>query len=69
MRQRRVVVTGLGVVAPNGIGKDAWKNLIAGKSAADYITTFHPSPFPSQIVAEILVHLRPNMDWLRGLSA
>jgi len=31
---RRVVITGLGVVAPNGIGKDTfWQNLIAGKSA------------------------------------
>ena len=31
---RRVVITGLGVVAPNGIGKEPfWKNLIASKSA------------------------------------
>jgi 3-oxoacyl-(acyl-carrier-protein) synthase len=31
---RRVVITGLGVVAPNGIGKETfWQNLIAGKSA------------------------------------
>jgi 3-oxoacyl-(acyl-carrier-protein) synthase len=31
---RRVVITGLGVVAPNGIGKEPfWQNLIAGKSA------------------------------------
>jgi 3-oxoacyl-[acyl-carrier-protein] synthase II len=38
---RRVVVTGLGVIAPNGIGKDTfWQNLIAGKSAIDYITAF-----------------------------
>ncbi|PYO45954.1 MAG: hypothetical protein DMD72_13830 [Gemmatimonadetes bacterium] len=33
--RRRVVITGLGVVAPNGIGKDAfWQALVAGKSAA-----------------------------------
>ena len=50
---RRVVITGLGVVAPNGIGKDAfWQNLIAGKSAVDYITTFDPSPYPCQVAAE-----------------
>jgi 3-oxoacyl-(acyl-carrier-protein) synthase len=38
---RRVVITGLGVVSPIGIGKDAfWENLIAGKSGVDYITAF-----------------------------
>lgn len=51
---RRVVITGLGVVAPNGIGKDAfWENLIAGKSATDYISAFDPSPYPCQIAAEV----------------
>ncbi len=51
---RRVVITGLGVVAPNGIGKDAfWQNLIAGKSAVDYITAFDPSPFPCNLAAEV----------------
>jgi 3-oxoacyl-[acyl-carrier-protein] synthase II len=53
-RARRVVITGLGVVAPNGIGKDAfWQNLIAGKSAIDYITAFDPSPFPCQVAGEV----------------
>jgi 3-oxoacyl-[acyl-carrier-protein] synthase II len=51
---RRVVITGLGVVAPNGIGKDAfWENLIAGKSAIDYITAFDASPYPCQVAAEV----------------
>jgi 3-oxoacyl-[acyl-carrier-protein] synthase II len=51
---RRVVITGLGVVAPNGIGKDTfWKNLVAGKSAVDYITAFDPSPYPCQVAAEV----------------
>ena len=51
---RRVVVTGLGVVAPNGIGKETfWRNLIAGKSAVDYITAFDPSPYPSRVAGEI----------------
>ena len=54
MKRRRVVITGLGVVAPNGIGKDEfWKNLIAGKSAVDYITAFDPSPFPCKVAAEV----------------
>jgi 3-oxoacyl-[acyl-carrier-protein] synthase II len=51
---RRVVVTGLGVVAPNGIGKDTfWSNLIAGKSAIDYITAFDPTPYPCHVAGEI----------------
>lgn len=54
MGRRRVVITGLGVVAPNGIGKDAfWQSLVAGKSAVDYITAFDPSPFPCKVAAEV----------------
>ncbi len=54
MKNRRVVITGLGVVAPNGIGKEAfWQNLIAGKSAVDWITAFDPTPFPCKIAAEV----------------
>src|ERR1700675_5016490 len=51
---RRVVITGLGVVAPNGIGKETfWQNLIAGKSAIDYITAFDASPHACQVGAEV----------------
>lgn len=51
---RRVVITGLGVVAPNGIGKETfWQNLIAGKSAIDYITAFDASPYPCQVAGEV----------------
>jgi 3-oxoacyl-[acyl-carrier-protein] synthase II len=51
---RRVVITGLGVVAPNGIGKDAfWQNLIAGKSGVDYISSFDASSYPCQIAGEV----------------
>jgi 3-oxoacyl-[acyl-carrier-protein] synthase II len=51
---RRVVVTGLGVVAPNGIGKDTfWQNLVAGKSAIDYITAFDPTPYPCHVAGEV----------------
>lgn len=54
MNKRRVVITGLGVVAPNGIGKDAfWKNLVAGKSAVDYVSSFDASPYPCKVAAEI----------------
>jgi len=49
-----VVITGLGVVAPNGIGKETfWQNLIAGKSAVDYIHAFDASDYPSKVAAEV----------------
>src|SRR5207249_4985089 len=51
---RRVVITGLGVVAPNGIGKKAfWENLIAGKSAVDYVSAFDASSYTSKVAAEV----------------
>lgn len=53
-KSRRVVITGLGVVAPNGIGKETfWQNLVAGKSAIDYITAFDASPYPCQVAGEV----------------
>ena len=52
--KRRVVVTGLGVVSPVGIGvQPAWSNLIAGKSGITRITKFDPSNFSSQIAGEV----------------
>jgi 3-oxoacyl-[acyl-carrier-protein] synthase II len=50
----RVVVTGLGVVSPVGIGKDAfWESLVAGKSGVGYITAFDSSRYPCQVAAEV----------------
>ena len=50
----RVVITGLGVVAPNGIGKDAfWEALLAGHSGIDRITRFDASHYPCQIAGEV----------------
>ncbi|MDP2247872.1 MAG: beta-ketoacyl-ACP synthase II, partial [Nitrosomonadales bacterium] len=54
MQKRRVVVTGLGVVSPVGIGVQAsWTNLIAGKSGITRISKFDPSNFASQIAGEV----------------
>jgi 3-oxoacyl-[acyl-carrier-protein] synthase II len=51
---RRVVVTGMGVVSPLGVGIDAfWDGLIHGRSGVRRITRFDPSPYPSQIAGEI----------------
>src|SRR5574342_240050 len=53
-KSRRVVITGLGLVAPNGIGKDAfWSALIAGKSGIDYISAFDASSYPCEIAGEV----------------
>lgn len=53
MSQRRVVITGLGVVASTGIGKEEfWASLLAGKSGVDYITAFDASCYPTKIAAE-----------------
>ena len=54
MHKRRVVVTGLGVVSPVGIGvQTAWANLLAGKSGITKITKFDASNFSSQIAGEV----------------
>src|SRR5262249_18193421 len=51
---RRVVVTGLGVVAPNGVGKDAfWSACINGRSGVGPIRTFDASAHPVKIAAEV----------------
>jgi 3-oxoacyl-(acyl-carrier-protein) synthase len=51
---RRVVITGLGVVAPNGIGKEEfWQACISGRSGVRRITRFDASSLPTQIAGEI----------------
>ncbi|MDR7386671.1 MAG: beta-ketoacyl-[acyl-carrier-protein] synthase II, partial [Armatimonadota bacterium] len=52
--RRRVAVTGVGVVTPVGIGKEAfWNALLEGRSGVRRIESFDPSPFPTQIAAEV----------------
>ncbi len=51
---RRVAITGVGVIAPIGVGKDAfWDGLAAGRSGVRTITRFDASAFPTQIAAEV----------------
>jgi 3-oxoacyl-(acyl-carrier-protein) synthase len=51
---RRVVITGLGVVAPNGIGKAAfWDACLAGRSGIRPITQFDASALPTRIAGEV----------------
>ncbi len=54
-KQRRVVITGLGVVAPNGIGKEAfWHACISGRSGVRHITLFDASFLPTRIAGEVV---------------
>ena len=51
---RRVVITGYGVVSPIGIGiSDFWNSLASGKSGISRVSSFDASQFSSQICAEV----------------
>jgi len=50
----RVVITGMGIVSPNGIGKEAFcRAILAGKSGVKRISRFDPSELPVHIAGEI----------------
>jgi 3-oxoacyl-[acyl-carrier-protein] synthase II len=54
MSKRRVVVTGLGIVSPVGIGiAAAWDNLVNGRSGVGPITHFDAAALPTRIAAEV----------------
>lgn len=54
MRAPRVVITGLGVLACNGIGRKAyWDALCEGTSGIGPVTGFDASEFPCQIAGEL----------------
>jgi 3-oxoacyl-[acyl-carrier-protein] synthase II len=68
---RRAVVTGIGVVAANGIGVDAfWQTLVEGRSGVGPITLFDASHLPIRIAAEVKgfdpdIHLPAGIKWKR----
>jgi 3-oxoacyl-[acyl-carrier-protein] synthase II len=68
MSRRRVVVTGLGIVSPVGIGvAQAWENIVAARSGIAPITRFDTTGFPSRIAGEV-----KDFDvsrWLSGKEA
>jgi minimal PKS chain-length factor (CLF/KS beta) len=50
----RVVVTGIGVAAPNGLGlTDYWTATCAGKSGVGPVTRFDPTPYPATLAGEV----------------
>ncbi len=60
---RRVVVTGVGLVSPLGIGTDAtWDGLVAGRSGVSTITRFDTTDYPVHIGGE-LKGFNPE-DWI-----
>ena len=62
--QRRVVVTGLGIVSPLGNDLEStWSNIISGKSGAARITKFDPTEFSTTFAAEL-----KGYDEVSGLS-
>ena len=65
MAGRRVVVTGLGIVSPVGLGLDtSWANVLAGRSGIGPITRFDASAFPVRIAGEVR-----DFDVTKWLSA
>ena len=62
---RRIVVTGLGIVSPVGIGvEESWPTILAGRSGIGPVTRFDASGFPSRIAGEV-----KNFEVSRWLSA
>ena len=51
---RRVVITGVGLVAPNGVGNEAcWEGMVGGVSAIRRVTEFDVSQFNTKIAAQV----------------
>lgn len=54
MKERRVVVTGVGVVSPIGNDKETfWEGLVNGRNGIGLISRFDPSGYSSKIAAEV----------------
>src|SRR4030042_77454 len=54
MDRKRVVITGVGMITPIGIGvEQSWDGLIAGRSGIRKITQFDASAFPTKIAGEV----------------
>ncbi|WP_370264834.1 beta-ketoacyl-ACP synthase II [Asaia sp. W19] len=54
MKERRVVVTGMGLVTPLAVGvEQTWQRLIAGQTGIGRITSFDPSDLPAHVAGEV----------------
>jgi len=62
-RDRRVVVTGLGLITPLGTGIEKnWEALMAGRSGVGLITRFDTSDYPTKIAGEVRDF--DPLDWI-----
>ena len=62
MPQRRVVITGIGLVTPLGWGRElSWQNILAGKSGAGRISAFDVTDYACQVACEV-----PRVDGRGG---
>jgi 3-oxoacyl-[acyl-carrier-protein] synthase II len=51
---QRVVITGMGVICPLGVGtQEFWKNLAAGKSGISAISRFDATNYPAKVAGEV----------------
>ena len=65
MSKRRVVITGMGIVSPVGMGLvETWSNILAARSGIAPITRFDVSTYPSRIAGEV-----KNFDASKYISA
>jgi len=60
---RRVVITGMGAVSPNGVGNAAFsRSILEGRSGVNRISRFDPAEIPVQIAGE--VHDFDELAWI-----
>lgn len=54
MKEEPIVITGLGIISPIGIGTEKfWQNLIAGKNGINEVSTFDTSQYPTHYGGEV----------------
>ena len=62
MAERRVVITGIGLITPLGYGREiTWKRILAGQSGAGRISAFDPADYACQVACEV-----PRVDGRGG---
>ena len=64
---KRAVITGMGVVSPNGVGKTAFcRAILEGRSGVGKITRFDASDLPVQIAGEVSDQDFNELDWVEA---